>query len=146
MSPSVAAELMRAAASGSNAQVAAMRGLRDYAQRLEDRIAELESLLGINMPAILGLTKTQTVILGMLVAAPSGVVGTGAIITALYGARPEADQPKGPEKVIHVQVNSLRKKLGTRDIAIETRASVGYFMTSANKARVRALLDSETES
>lgn len=150
MIASVAANLMVAVASGSPAQLAAAVALRDAALGLQDRVDELEAVIGLKprVPPSLPLTPNEADILGMALAA-SGVLTKERIAVALYGGRPDCDQPASPLKSIKVMVCRLRKKLAAADPEIKIATTIegdyhgGLYMTAANKSRVRALLQKD---
>jgi DNA-binding response OmpR family regulator len=112
-----------------------------------DRIEELKGLLGLNIKlhSSLHLTKDQRQMFGMLLAREA--VTRDALYTALYGHRPDCDQPGDP-KIIDVQLCKLRGALkkhclkhGLPVVEIGTQWGEYYFMTQDNKTRGRALLD-----
>lgn len=111
-------------------------------QRLKDRIAELESVIGITtampetfFPGVRPKVPAKQ-LLGMLLARP--FVTRDAAYEALFGDRPECDQPQ--PKYIDVIICSLRKSLRRFDIEISTEFGHGFFIDKANKERVRAAL------
>ena len=112
-------------------------------ERLRDRVDELEELLGVRgtiprkMFRSCPLAAEQ--LIGMLLARPS--ITREAAYTALYGGRPEADQPM--EKIIGTRMCQARKALTPHGIAVKTVWGSGYYMTGENKAKLRALLDEE---
>lgn len=112
-------------------------------QRLQDRIAELENVLGLTarFPGILpgGIFRTRACdqLLGLLMART--FVSHQSAYEALYGDRSECDQPT--TNIIAVTVCWLRKGLKPYDIFIENKWSEGFFISESNKAKLRALIE-----
>lgn len=111
-------------------------------QRLRDRVAELEELLGLNanLPAVLFIRGPRVggaarELLGLLLKA--SLLRRSAAYAALYGTRPEADQPE--EKILDVHISALRKALPP-GVQIITIWSTGWLMTEESKAVMREKL------
>lgn len=100
-------------------------------EQLEDRVAELEDLLGVSpqqfiaLQSHFGLTKTEARFLGFL-AKRDIAQSVNAIHAAIYGERPECDQPE--IKIINVVICNMRKRLGNPD-AIVTVWGAGYSLS-----------------
>lgn len=99
---------------------------------LRARITLLERELGVSdaVPKALGLTKTETEMLALMIKRER--VTRAGLMTALYGllkAPPDA-------KIFDVYVCRLRAKLKPFDIAIQTDWGVGWFIRSADKKRL----------
>jgi len=106
-------------------------------ERLRDRVEELEELIGltIDLPFYrLALSPTQARLLGLLL--KRDFVTRDFAFVAMYGGRPEADQPD--IKCIDIYIHFLRKKLDQYGISIRTRG--GYFMEPADKKRLYEVL------
>ena len=111
--------------------------------QLLDRIAELEELLGLRMPKpsaglMLGMPKKSRQIIGLLMKRPLGT--KEYIWAALYGDKPEADQPTCSQIIAqHVcRTNRVLKQYG---IVIKTEYSIGYYLDKDDKKRLTALLE-----
>ncbi len=114
-------------------------------EQLQDRIEELEELLGIDqsttgrLRAVLKLEPMHSEILGMLM--KRGFVTRDGLYTVLYGDRPECEWPD--EKILDVQICKLRaflKKQG-HEINIVTKWGTGWELPRAEKAKIKALID-----
>jgi two-component system cell cycle response regulator CtrA len=105
---------------------------------LEDRIAELEEILGLNikLPGELALTKTLTQMAGLLI--KKEVVSSDMFYDAIYGGRPECDQPL--LKIIDVQLCKLRKQLALVDVTIRNRWGRGWYLDAADRAKLRGMV------
>ena len=112
-------------------------------ERLRDRVAQLEQVLGIDrslggkMRDAFGLEPAFVPILGMIY--KREFVTRGGLYTVVYGGRPECEWPD--ERILDVQICKLRKVLKKFGITIKTKWGEGWYMTRANKANVRAALD-----
>lgn len=108
----------------------------------EDRIAELEEMLGLTMaqPSILNLSPTLARMLGLLRTRERWP--RDAMFRALYGGLPECDQPE--VSIVKTNIRYLRSALKTRDIKIMSEigpdGNAVYFMTFADKARLKQVL------
>lgn len=117
-------------------------------EHMRDRIAELEAVLGIK-PAqpIAALLRPRfkgsyylaalEPLLGMLLARE--LVSREAAYVGIYGARPEADQPD--PGIIPVLLVRLRFGLKPYGITIQNVHGRGWFLSLADKAKLRALLE-----
>lgn len=94
-------------------------------ERLRDRIEELEGLLGLNLklPNEFGLTPTEMQCVGAIIR--RGILNQEAIFTAVYGSRPESQQPD--MKIIDVYLCRIRRKLTPKGFALKNNFSVGYY-------------------
>lgn len=90
-------------------------------------------------PLSLGLTGQEGRLLMHLLA--RDLCSKEQLFMALYGDRPEADEPE--IKIIDVLVCKLRKKLQSENIAITTIWGHGYMIDGKNKAALRALIKGE---
>src|SRR5258705_9865399 len=63
-----------------------------------------------------------------------------ALYVVLYAARPECDWPDA--RIVDVQISRLRRALRRHGITIKTQWGEGWLMSAADKARVRAVMDS----
>lgn len=115
------------------------RPQRDELQRLRDRVAELEGLLGIADGfelQRLGLSPTESMVCGMLL--KRAVVSHEAIFTALYGDRSECDQPNF--NMVTTLISLLRRRLKVFNVGIRNERSRGYYILESHKALLRAAL------
>ncbi len=106
-------------------------------QRLDDRIAELETLLGLScpVPPALRLKPVCARLLGCLLRRERWT--RDDLYVALYD-----DPASAPQiKTIDVHMVHLRAALKPHGITIETLWGVGYFMTREMKARTHALFE-----
>lgn len=106
-------------------------------ERLEDRIAILERAMGLDFlpPVEWALTPNEARLLGALM--EREVLTKDAAMAALYRDR-GADEPDA--KIVDVFICKLRAKLKRFGLSIETRWGVGYQLTPATKAAIRAAL------
>lgn len=115
---------------------------------LRNRVAELEEVVGLTadlprslIPRAMAGTRAGAPgalrFIGILLARPFG--HREGIYTALYGGRPEADQPI--DKILDVTVCYARKILADHDIQIQTIRGEGWRLTDANKAKLRTVIE-----
>lgn len=113
---------------------------------LQDRVQELEELLGINDDVnvrfmFLGMTKMMRRLLGLLMA--RDLVSKETIYAALYGSLPENQQPD--IEVIGPWIFHLRNKLHDYDIRIVTVYGSGWAISPSDKARLLAVVAEQKE-
>lgn len=103
-----------------------------------DRVAELEEIIGLNYlpPDFLGLTYTEGRFLGLLV--HRAIVSRHAFMAAIWGGRPESEQPD--PKIIEIYVCKLRKKLLPLSIGIRNRNLIGWWIEPQDRARLKESL------
>lgn len=108
-------------------------------ERLEDRIAALESALGLDFltPVEWGLSPQMMRLFGCLMARDLMTNEAGFVV--LCDGRIADDDAPQP-KIIDVQICKMRQRLKPFGITIETRWAQGYYLTSETKARVRELM------
>lgn len=118
--------------------------MNDALQKLSDRVAELEDVLGLTarFPRDLFAKNTFRLrscepLLGLLMARP--FVPHQAAYDALWGAKNEIDQPD--PKALMATVCWLRKGLAPHGIKITNVFGSGYYIDDASKVRLRAVLD-----
>jgi two-component system, cell cycle response regulator CtrA len=99
---------------------------------LRARIAELEEALGLaaQPTPMFGLTSQEAVMFGVLLKTASRRKAT--FMTAIYSV--EADDPPD-EKILHVMICKMRKKLEPFGIKIDTSSGEGFSMAEESKAR-----------
>jgi hypothetical protein len=108
-------------------------------QRLRERVAMLEDILGVGRTMIsrlrtaFDLQPDHARILGMLL--NRQLIAKEAIYNMLYGHRPECDQPIW--KTIDVQIHKLRKRLRIHGIEFIGIVGEGYTMKPEHKLKVR---------
>ena len=103
---------------------------------LRDRIAGIEAALTDELDAwrIAGLTPMETTLLALLLKRDSA--SRSQIMAVCYGADPDA----APEdKIVDVMVSKIRRKLRPLGVTIENIHGVGYRLSAASKARIRAV-------
>jgi hypothetical protein len=146
---SVTVGLMRSLADGDAAQLSAMRGLRDEIVRQQDRIEELEGLLGLRVRILprVKMTPTGRLIFGVLLKA-QGWTSTATLVTAIYGSLPDCDWPRDSYSVLKVHICKLRASLRPYGVEFDTIFGAsgcgGYFMPPEMKAIARALIIQES--
>lgn len=113
---------------------------------LRDRVAELDALLGVGnddvsrLLTVVDATLQQCEMIGFML--KRAVATRTALFIALFGARPECDQPD--MKLIDVQMVKVRKAL--EKLGIEVRiewGSGGWNIPAADKAKLRHLMSGE---
>jgi DNA-binding response OmpR family regulator len=119
-------------------------------ERLRYRVEELEQILGVGPDDValikraLPVRKSEAGVLSML-AKRNVTLSKDAIVTAMFGGRPECDQPDA--RIVDVYISRLRTALresGT-GIEISTDWGRGYYMTVASKRALTALIASVQE-
>lgn len=113
-------------------------------QQLQDRVQELEALLGVGdddvsrLLTVLDATPQQCEMVGFML--KRSVAMRSAMFTVLFGARPECDQPE--IKLIDVQMVKVRAALEKVGIAVRTEwGSGGWSLSRADKAKLRAMME-----
>jgi hypothetical protein len=110
----------------------------DELERLRNRVAQLEGLLGVCDDMVcryrlaFDLQAEQGRLLGLLM--NRHVMRFDEAHDLLYGDRPEDQQPGLP--IVRVQVHKLRKKLKPHDIEVTTLAGDGWALVPEMKRRV----------
>lgn len=116
-------------------------------QRLRDRVAELEELIGVSgnlvhrMQDHLRLTPIEAQVLGYLMR--RSTAGREAMYLAIYGGLPERSQPD--IKGLDVHVCRVRAVLKDHDVNVQTLWGVGWFMDRADKAKLKQMLEGNAE-
>lgn len=110
---------------------------------LEDRVAELEELLGLNVEPPLGLqlTRNERRMFGLLLARHTGVT-MDALVACRRTHYPR--EPEDPQASTEVQLSTLRRKL--RDEGVIVERYVGgyadvYKITTATRRKAEALVN-----
>ena len=114
--------------------------MKDEMQCLRDRVEELENLLGLRIEpprAIPGVRGIGWKLIGLLLRHP--MVGREFAFRALYGDRPEIDQPLDL-RIIDINICRLRVALRPYKVAIQCEIGTGYFLDEKNKTRLAALV------
>ncbi len=102
-------------------------------ERLRDRVAELEALLGVtSIPPTntLGLGRVEIKLLGVLM--HREFASRGMIYNALYG-----DDSDRQEKTIDVHISKIRRKLAPHGHEIKTSWGEGYYLEPATRAALK---------
>ncbi len=115
--------------------------MNEVERRLRDRIAELESLLGIDADAslryeMLGLQPIARRMLAYIV--KREVATRDGLFVAIYGERPDVDQPD--IVVVNQHIMRIRNAIEPHGLLLRTLAGVGYAMPPADKVRLDAVL------
>lgn len=100
---------------------------------LRERIRQLEKVLtgGFDEMPVGGLTKTETIALGVIAAAQAAGASKDRIFDTLYAMRSGGEIPE--MKIIDVLICKIRKKLAPRGIEIETVWGWGYRMPAESR-------------
>jgi DNA-binding response OmpR family regulator len=103
-------------------------------ERLQNRVAELEELLGITypIPPALGFTQRESVYLGMLLKRP--LLTREAVMIVVY---PDCDRS---DKIVDQHIMKLRRKFGPHGIAITTRWGYGWYLDRENRRKLEELI------
>ena len=151
-SQSLTTVLAKAIASGNTAQAAFAKSVQREIEARDDRIDELLALIGLkaSLPCLIKLQPDSRRI-ARLIAGRGGLVSRGDIYVAVYGAKPECDQPV--PKVIDVQIHRIRKAFAeyaagfadpvereANTITILTEHSCGWHIPLLHKSKARELL------
>jgi hypothetical protein len=113
-------------------------------ERLRDRVAELEDLLGMAMvkPGI-GLSGLSGILLGLLIR--RSAVSREFAFRAIYGARPESEQPTNL-RIIDTLVHRLKIALRPHGIVVSTERFTGYYLDGENRRRAAELVGVKTNT
>lgn len=113
---------------------ARVEALETEAERLRDRIAQLEDAMGMNFltPIEWRLTGSEARVFGVLMSRE--LATKHAIMAALYDAR-GADEAE--IKIVDVFICKMRPKLKAFGIEIGTRWGEGYYLSAPMKALAR---------
>lgn len=104
-------------------------------ERLREENRQLRGVLGSGMrwPAEWRLSRTETIILGMLVSRETAV-STDALMTVLYSDRIE---PPGSDNIIRVFVTALRRRLRPWGVTIRNIRDAGYYLAAEDRNMLR---------
>jgi DNA-binding response OmpR family regulator len=121
--------------------------------RLRDRIEELEELLGMELPwprPNLSLTPQEEKVLALLLRAEGRLVTRDFAFAAIYGGRPECDEPDYGAKLIDVWIFKLRVKiknaLPLAGVKIRVEWGRGYYITKPDREKIVAFLSEPSVS
>lgn len=105
-----------------------------------DRIAELETLLGLRIEPIplFGIKKTGWKLLGVFL--KRNLVTREFLFDALYGGLSEQEQPN-TIRVIDQHVCRLNSKLKPFNVKIKSQVGIGYFLE--NRAHLLSLMENQ---
>lgn len=103
--------------------MSAFLALKAENKRLSDRVRLLEHALGFDLevPREWRLTRCEAAVFGLLYRR-KGTVSRDAVMTVLYGDRP--DPPS--DKIVNIFIWKLRRKLDPFGIEIATRHGIGW--------------------
>ncbi len=114
--------------------------LKDRIYYLEDRVEELESLLGLHtrflFPPEAKISRTIERLIGMLLATPT--LSSDAAYVALYADRLE--QPGF--NVLHVHMSAVRKLLASLHIQLVTIHGFGWAISETDRKKLKGLVQS----
>lgn len=109
--------------------------MKDRIIYLEDRIEELEALLGLraqfHFPFEIKLSRTRERLIGMLMSLPE--VSSESAFAALYGTR---EHPP-TFNVLSVHITHVRKILARIGITIHTIHGFGWSLSAADRAKLK---------
>jgi len=88
-------------------------------------------------PHVIRLSPIQRILVELLLTRE--MVTREAAYQAMYGHRPDADQPQW-EHIVDEHITHLRRRLPA-DIPIEREWAVGWYLTQASRAKLQALMD-----
>lgn len=102
---------------------------------LRARVRELERLLGMafECPPLIGLTRQEAVVFGLLLENP--LMSKDLAMSAMYLHK----QDEAEIKIVDVYICKLRKKLKPYKIDVQTQWGQGWFITPEHKAVARKL-------
>lgn len=105
-------------------------------EELRERVRQLEEMLGMTFdaPLQLGLTGTETMVLGLL--SKVEMATKEAMLSHLYSDRPN-DVPE--LKIVDVFICKMRRKLQPFGITIDTVWGRGYALPKSAKVRLAEL-------
>jgi hypothetical protein len=113
---------------------------------MRDRVTELKAIVGAGnddvskLLAVLDATPQQCEIIGFML--KRSVATRDALLTVLYGDRPECDRPE--PKLIDVQMVKVKRALSKVGITVKTEWGYGgWALSRADKDRLKALMAGE---
>ena len=111
---------------------------------LEDRVAELEELLGIDDATIdpfrkLGLPPLARKMLGLIMKRERA--STASLFLAAYGGLNECDQPEDEDSAVRVRIWNIRNALDPLGIKVSVVYREGWSISAADKAKLWLLLE-----
>jgi hypothetical protein len=108
----------------------------DIISELKGRIHDLEDLLGAQWisPMVLGLTRTEDRVLGVLVNSKR-CMGQAAIYELIYSDKLDPPEPS----ILNVLIHKVRRKLEPHDIVIENRWGFGYQLRDGDREKIDLL-------
>lgn len=121
--------------------------MSDLIQRLQDRVEQLQEILGLSrtmesrIRETFGVGRRQAQTLGLLLSRES--VERRSLYTALYGAEPENKWPD--ERTLDGHICWLRRHLRRHGVVIHTRWGEGWRIAPEDKTHIRAMLDGQHE-
>lgn len=113
---------------------------RNLIERLQDRVEELENLLGLNLPLPrpLNLSRHEWDLLCVLRNVKGRVVTRDFAFQIIYGGLSEGEQPK-EVKIIDQIVCRANRKLKDHQIHIRAEPKVGYYLDKWSRQRLEEL-------
>jgi two-component system, cell cycle response regulator CtrA len=120
---------------------------QELSEQLEiahERILMLESQIGVrsSSPALFRLTPKEDEMFGVIMR--QTVARKDAMMTLIYSGSLGGDVPC--DKILDVFIHKIRQKIRRFGMEIETRRGIGWYMSPADKAKVHALMEDETET
>lgn len=108
-------------------------------ERLKERVAQLETVLGFNqdIPTCLKLSRQERAIFGVILA--RDLARREEIFEAMY----QDKKVRPGEKILHVYINKIRHKIRPHGLDFICLHGIGYRMTPEMKAEVAELVRAE---
>lgn len=117
-------------------------GCSSEVQRLRDRVEELEDLIGLRVvgPRVAGLSDMEWRMAGLLLKRP--LVSREFAFRAIYGNRPEAEQPKDI-RMIDQNVCRVKRRLKAFGITVKNASNEGYYLDAESRTKLKELIDGQ---
>lgn len=119
--------------------------MTDEIQALKDRVKELEWLLGLHRQwprlPMKGIRVNGWNLMGLLLRWP--LVTHDMAYRALYGGRPESDQPN--IHIITTNIHRLRRALEPYGITIRGEYGSGYYLDAENRKKLAGLVGNQED-
>lgn len=111
----------------------------DQIEELREQVRQLRAALGVarRWPDDWRLTRSETVMLGVLVARDMATKNTLVVALGLDRAERPSD------KLVEVHLSRLRRKVKARGIHIRNRVGTGWFLSREDRARLREIAAAE---
>jgi hypothetical protein len=115
-------------------------GCSSEVSRLRDRVEELEELIGLKVVGsrAAGLSVTQWLMAGLLLKRP--LISREFAFRAIYGGRPESDQPTDI-RTVDQHMCRMKRRLKAYGIVVKNTAHEGYYLDASSRRRLKELVD-----